>query len=173
MHTQRPTPAEYGDYFGTYVDQVPDGDVLDALECQLDETTACLWGIEEQRGNYRYAEGKWSIKEIVGHLLDGERVFAYRALWIARGDTQALPGFEQDDYVRVANFDARTLASLIEEYEVVRRSSLALFAGLDEVAWSRSGSAAGSNVSVRAMAWIIAGHELHHLRVIAEHYLED
>ena len=171
MLTQRPTPAEYGDYFGRYVDQVPDGDVLAALEEQGAATQNLLASLDEKRGNYRYAEGKWSLKQVVGHLVDCERVFVYRALCFARGDAQPLPGFEQDDFVSVANFDARTLASLAEECDLVRRSSLALFESLEDAAWSRPGHASGADLTVRAVPWILAGHEIHHMGVLATRYL--
>ena len=173
MLTQRPTPSEHGEYFGRYVNLVPDGDVLAALEEQGAATQSLLASLDEERGNYRYAEGKWSLKEVIGHLVDCERVFVYRALCFARGDAQPLPGFEQDDFVKVANFDARTLASLAEECDLVRGSSVALFETLEDAAWSRPGHASGADLTVRAVPWILAGHEIHHMGVIAARYLDS
>lgn len=172
-YTDRPGLEEHGEYFGRYVAQTPEGDVLETLARQIGETSSFLAGLGEERSNFRYAADKWSIKQVVGHLVDCERVFAYRALRFARGDAQALPGFEQDDYVTVANFDERTLASLIEEFEAVRRATLLLFDSLDAEAWLRLGGASGAPISVRAVPWILAGHELHHMAVIRDRYLAD
>lgn len=171
MTDERPDAGEHGEYFGRYVARVPDGDVLATLRRQAGETAALLADFGEARGGFRYAAGKWSVKEVVGHLVDCERVFVYRALTFARGDRGPLPGFEQDDFVRDANFDARTLASLAEELALVRRSSLALFEGLDEDAWLRSGHANDTELSVRAVPWILAGHEHHHVAVLRDRYL--
>jgi hypothetical protein len=140
------------------------------LERQLGETLALLRGFAEERAGAGYEPGKWSVKEVVGHMIDGERVFAYRALCFARGDRTPLPGFEQDDYVAGGNFNARTLADLIDELEAVRRATLSLLRGLDADAWRRAGTASDNEVSVRALAHIIAGHELHHVRVLREKY---
>ena len=172
MHSQRPTPAEHGPYFGRYVALAPEGDILATLATQIGETTSSLAGLDEERGNFRYAEGKWSLKQVIGHLMDCERVFAYRALCFARGDATPLPGFEQDDFVVVADFDARSLASLAAEFDLIRRTSLALFENLDEQAWTRPGHASGTDLTVRAVPWILAGHELHHMGVIRERYLQ-
>jgi hypothetical protein len=167
----RPEATEYAPYYGKYVALVAGDDALAALNAQVSDTLALLRGVPESEGGFRYAEGKWSIKELVGHMIDTERIFAYRALRIARGDQTPLPGFEQDDYIRNAAFDACTLAALAAEFESVRRATLFLFAHLDGVAWMRVGVASDSEVSVRALAYIIAGHELHHAGILREKYL--
>ncbi|MDX1530174.1 MAG: DinB family protein [Rhodothermales bacterium] len=167
----RPQPGEYSDYYRSYVDAVPDGDLLETLEDQGEDTLALLRQFGEDRGGHRYAEGKWSVKEVVGHLSDAERVFAYRALRFARGDETPLPGFEQDDYVRAAGFDRRTLADLAEELADVRKATLKLLMSLREGDLDRAGTASEARVTVRALAWIIAGHERHHQRVLRERYL--
>lgn len=167
----RPEAGEYAPYYEKYVALTRDGDVVEILERQAAETMALLGDLSEEQGALRYEPGKWSVKELVGHVIDGERIFAYRALRIARGDQTPLPGFEQDDYVANGRFDARTLRDLRDEYEIVRRSTLALLRPLDAEAWRRTGTASDNEVSVRALAHIIAGHEAHHLRILRERYL--
>lgn len=168
----RPAPDEYAPYYEKYTALVPEGDVVETLGRQLDETLALLAQIPETQADSRYAPGKWSVKELVGHLIDAERIFAYRALRIARGDQTPLPGFEQDDYIETANFGARTLAELAEEFDIVRRSTLRLFVYLDDAAWLRRGTASDAEVSVRALAYMIAGHETHHMNILRERYLQ-
>ena len=168
----RPEAGEYPSYFEGYISLVPEGDVVELLARQIEETTALLRSLPESRGGYRYEPGKWSVKELIGHMSDGERVFAYRALCIARGDTASLPGMDQDTYVAGANFDARTVADLTDELEQVRRATLALFRPMDETAWLRRGTANNSPVSVRALAHVCAGHVLHHLQVLRTRYLK-
>jgi hypothetical protein len=167
----RPAETEYMPYYGKYVSLVPGGEILAILDQQSKETLAQLRAIPEERGTFRYAPDKWSIKELLGHLIDSEIIFAYRALRFARNDRTPLPGFEQDDYVRAGGFDARPLSGLIEELEMVRRATVLLFKHLPEEAWLRTGLANDSEVSVRALAYIIAGHERHHLNVLREKYL--
>ena len=167
----RPKPSEYAPYYERYVSRVPDGDIVRTLESQLEETLALIRGIPEARGDFRYAEGKWSIKELLGHVIDSERVFTYRALRFGRGDTTPLPGFEQDDFVRGADFSKRTLSDLADEYEHVRRATISLFASLDGGAWDRRGKANDTEVSVRGIAFIIAGHERHHVEILKTRYL--
>lgn len=169
----RPSPGEYPPYYQTYLDLVPQGDVLRVLEEQLASALALLRGIGEGQAGDRYAPGKWSIKEVVGHLIDSERVFAYRALRFGRNDPTPLPGFEGDDYVREGGFDGRSLADLAAELSAVREASLALFRGLPEQALLRRGTASGRELAVRCFPWIIAGHERHHLEVIRERYLKS
>ncbi len=166
-----PHQAEYNPYYQRYISLVPQGDIVQTLESQWRETRALLSSIPEQRGTHRYEPGKWSIKEVLGHLIDTERIFAYRALRIARADATPLSGFEQDDYIRGANFDAVSLASLIEEFDAVRRSTVLLFRHLQPEAWTRTGTANNNAISVRALAWIIAGHEMHHRAVLKQKYL--
>lgn len=168
----RPSADEFAPYYGRYINAVPDGDVLALLERQIGETLALLRTIPEARGSHRYAPGKWSIKEVLGHMADTERVFAYRALRFARGDRTPLPGFEQNDWVPFSNADARPLGELAEELRLVRGATVALFRGLDDAALARRGTASGVEFTTRALAWIIAGHERHHLRVLGERYLE-
>jgi len=167
----RPEASEYAPYYEKYVSLVPAGDVVETLERQLEGTLALLRGLGEERAGSRYEPGKWSVRELVGHLIDAERVFAYRALRFARGDRTPIPGFEQDDYVRGGNFDARTLADLIDEFGAVRRATVALLRPLDPEAWRRTGTASDNPFSVRALAHIIAGHELHHVEILRTKYL--
>jgi hypothetical protein len=166
-----PEGSEYAPYYGRYISLVDGNDVIRALEQQGPETVALLSGLTEQQGDYRYAPDKWSLKEVLGHLTDSERVFAYRALRIARADITPLPGFEQDDYVRAATFGRRALAGLLDEFVAVRQASLLLFRSLNADAWMRRGVADQKDVSVRALAYIIAGHELHHRKIIQQKYL--
>ena len=168
---ERPPASEYAPYQAGYVASVPDGDIFEILSRQRVEFPEFLRSFGEARGSHRYAPGKWSIKEMIGHVNDTERVFAYRALRFARGDETPLPSFEQEDYVRTGNFDARTLASLSDEFSHLRAGTLDLFYHLDADALARSGTASGFVVSVRAMAFVIAGHVAHHERVLRERYL--
>ena len=158
--------------YGGYVDLVPDGDVLDLLDSQIYDTVAALQGAGEEVGAQRYAPDKWSVKEVVGHLIDVERVFAYRALVFSRGDAGPLPGFEQDDYVRAAGFDRRPLADLMTEFQAVRRATSALFRSFTAGMWLARGVANDVEITVRAIAFILAGHERHHLRILRERYLK-
>lgn len=166
----RPVAAEYAPYYGRYIDKVPDGDLLRTLEDQGRETQAVLAGLSEAKALHRYAPGKWSVKEVIGHVTDTERVYSYRALRFARGDATALPGFDENAWVPAGSFDARSLADLAAELDAVRRATLALFRGLDAAALARRGTASDNAVSVRAIAWIIAGHERHHVALLHERY---
>lgn len=145
--------------------------MIPVLDRQIAGTLGMLGGISEEKSLHRYAAGKWSIKEVLGHLTDAERVFSYRAMRFARNDQQALPGFEQDDYVAAAGSDARPWSDLIAEFEHVRRASILLFRGLSPEAAMRSGVASNASVSVRALGYIIAGHELHHMAILRDRYL--
>lgn len=167
----RPDRTEYVDYFHRYVALVPDGPIVPILAAQIEETRRLLAPLSEARAAGRYAPGKWSVKEVVGHLSDSERVFSYRALRIARGDSTPLPSFEQNDYVANGAFDGRALRDLLEEFAAVRVATVRLFEGMDAAASARVGTAAGNPVTARAIAYIIAGHELHHRRVLLERYL--
>ena len=171
LKTGRPDETEYHPEFGKYVALVPAGDVVTVLGNQIEETMSLLRSVPEERGGFRYAPGKWSVKELVGHLIDSERIFSYRALCFARDDKTALPGYEQDDYIRGGSFDAVPLAELAAEFASVRRATVFLFKHLDDEAWARRGLANDNEVSVRAVAHIIAGHELHHRRVLRDKYL--
>lgn len=159
------------EYYDSYIDRVRDKDVLQTLEEQMNSTHQLLKSINEEKGNYKYAEGKWTIKELIGHLIDSERVFAYRTLRFARNDSTELPGFEQDDYVATANFSKRSMEELVEEFYLVRKSNLILFKSLSDEELSRTGIANGGEVSVEALLYIMAGHENHHIAVIKDKYL--
>jgi len=171
MTQRRPQSNDYAPFYGKYVMLVPDGNFLEILETQPREMKQMLEPLTELQADFRYAPGKWSIKEILGHVIDAERIFAVRILRIARSDQTPLPGFEQDDYVRVSNAASRTLSDLLEEFAVVRRASIALIRSLDDASWLRRGTASGNEVSVLAIAFIIAGHALHHRNIFQDKYL--
>jgi hypothetical protein len=169
----RPEPNEYAPDFEKYVSLVQDADLLETLERQGAETLALLRGLPEERGAHRYEPDKWSVKQLVGHLNDTERLFAYRVLAISRGDTQPLPGMDQDEWMAGVDFDARTLADLADEFEAVRAATLHLLRHLSPEAWARRGTANGNEVTVRAAGYIVAGHEAHHVRILRERYLKE
>lgn len=166
-----PAAGEFAPYYGRYVERVPAGDVVETLRSQFAETSALLRGVDDSRTTTGYAPGKWSIRDIVLHMADTERVMAYRALRIARGDTTPLPGFDEKVFAPTAGANARSMQSLLPEFEAVRRSTIAMLEGFPAAAWGRQGTASDNTVTVRALAWIIAGHERHHIGVIRERYL--
>jgi hypothetical protein len=166
----RPEPGEYAPPYDRYISLVPGTDILGTLEAQRRQMLLLLSGRDEADGDLRYAPGKWTVKEMLGHVCDTERIFAYRALRISRGDLTPIEGFEQDDYVRNGPFAHRPLAEVIEDYIAVRRATLTLFRNLDEQAWLRRGIANKNEVTVRAIAYTTAGHELHHRRILEEKY---
>ena len=169
--TPRPGVDEYAPSFAGYVARIAeDEDIMTVLANQLDQVLAWLGRIPEARGNYRYAPGKWSVKEVVGHLSDTERVFAYRALRVGRGDTTPLPSFDDQAYVLELRAEDRALADLGAEWGDVRRATIALFRNLPPAAWQRRGIASDQPISVRALAYIIAGHMRHHLEVLEARY---
>jgi uncharacterized damage-inducible protein DinB len=165
----RPAPDEFAPYYGRYIDLVPD-DVLRALRDNGEETRRLLSSLTDAKADHRYAPGKWSVKEVVGHITDGERVFSYRAMRFARNDETPLPGFDENRYVEESGFESRSLSSLIDEFRATRAASIAFFENLDEAAWNRFGTANDVRMSVRALAFIIAGHELHHRKILIERY---
>jgi hypothetical protein len=167
----RPAPSEYAPYYAGYVGLVPDGDLLGTLRAQIHDTVALLAPLPDRNAGHRYAPEKWSIREVVGHLADTERIMSYRALCFARGETGGLPGFDENRYVAAARFDARTLADLLEEYRAVRDATVQLFTHLNDEELARRGRANEREVSVRALAFIIAGHERHHVAVLRDRYL--
>ena len=167
----RPTETEYAPDYQSYVDQVSENDVMAVLRAEVDDLDVLLNRVPTEKETYAYAEGKWTIREIIGHLIDGERVFGYRALCIARGETQNLPGFEQDDYLRTSPYNRIELEDLLSEFRLVRLSNVAMFRSLDEEAWDRVGTANNNAVSVRAIAFVMAGHVRHHMKVLRERYL--
>ena len=166
----RPLENEYAPAFQGYVSYVNEDDIMPAMRSQIDELDVLLDKVTPERETYRYAEGKWSIREIVGHLIDGERVFGYRLLCIARGETQNLPGFDQDEYMLTAPFDRIDLEDLLSEFRLARLSNIAMLRTLDEAAWTRMGTANGNPISVRALAFIMVGHLRHHMAVLRERY---
>lgn len=169
----RPQTGEFGTYYQKYVDLVPDGDIIKILNETNRATISLLESISDERSLFRYAPGKWSIKELIGHLSDTERIFSYRALRFSRGDQTELPGFEQDDYIGTAGFDSVPFAAILEDLSAVRRSTLSLYSNLPEDAFRRSGIASGAPVTVRALAYMTAGHELHHLNILKSRYLAE
>jgi uncharacterized damage-inducible protein DinB len=169
--TVRPASDEYDPFFTGYISLVPDGDVLEALEQGRNQTNQLLGKLSEARAAYRYAPGKWSIKGVLGHLADAERVFALRALWFARGSASPLPGWDENAWAGKAGFDARTLDDLLQDYDAARGATLSLFRSLPAEAWERRGTANDNPVTVRALAWIAAGHGRHHLKILRERYL--
>ncbi len=168
----RPNADEHDPYYAKYIALVPDGDLLALLSAQIEETGDLLKNVPESKAGYRYAPGKWSIKEVVGHLSDTERIFSYRALRFARADVTPLPGFEQEDYVKGTNFDARLLTDLVSEFRAVRQATVTLLKSFDEDALRRRGVASEKPISVRALAYNIAGHELHHVEILRTRYLK-
>jgi hypothetical protein len=164
MH--RPSPTEYAPFYETYVRLVAEDDILAALEAQLGDVLALLRPVPEAAGAVRHPPYTWSVKDVVGHVTDAERVFGYRALRFARGDATPLPGFDENTYAQAADCDRRPLADLVAEFEAVRRSSLGLFRSLPDAAWQRGGEANGQPVTVRALAYIIAGHARHHTAIL-------
>jgi uncharacterized damage-inducible protein DinB len=167
----RPAPSEYVPYYETYISKVPKGDVLKVLEDQRRETQQLLAGLSDAKALHRYAPEKWSIKQVVGHLMDTERVFCYRALAFGRADANPLPGFDEQAWAPAGRFDARALKDLAAELDAVRQATIALFSGLDDEALTRRGVANNNPITVRALAWIIAGHERHHVAILRERYL--
>ncbi|MFL5602508.1 MAG: DinB family protein [Gemmatimonadaceae bacterium] len=167
----KPAKSEFLPYYERYIALVPDGDVVSTLASQIKETLILLRGLPASVSTYRYASDKWTVNELVGHVIDSERIFAGRALRFARNDPAPIPGFEQDDYVRNSSFNAYSLGDLAAELEAVRQSTVFLFRHMDEQAWTRRGIANNAEVSVRALAYIIAGHELHHREILRTRYL--
>jgi len=167
----RPDAGEYHPYYDRYVSLIPSPDVLSTLSRQIRDSLDALSALTEEQSNFRYAPDKWSIKELVGHVIDTERIMAYRALRIARNDKTPLPGFEQDDYVRCGPFSQCQLKDLLEELGHVRGANLCMFRSLNAEAWARRGTVDNNEISVRALAYIIAGHELHHRNVLRDRYL--
>jgi hypothetical protein len=167
----RPEAAEYHPYYDRYIALIPSPDIVATLSQQITETLVGLASLTEEQSAFRYAPDKWSIKELVGHMIDTERIMAYRALRIARNDKTPLPGFEQDDYVRNGPFSQCQLKDLLAELGHVRSANLSMFRSLDAEAWARRGTVDNKEISVRALAYIIAGHELHHRNVLRDRYL--
>lgn len=172
MTAQDLTSSEYHPNYAQYIHLVPqDLTLLDALRSGMDEAITFFQSLDDTTLNYRYAEGKWTPKEILMHLVDAERVFAYRALRFARKDNTPLPGFEQDDYIRPSKAYARSISSLLQEYKAVREATIALFTTMDEETLCNSGVASDYVMSVRAAGFITAGHDRSHIKIIKERYM--
>lgn len=167
----RPAEGEFLPFYARYVARVPEGDINAILAEQAGETLALLRSVPADRSLHRYAPGKWSVRDLVQHVADTERVMAYRLLRIARGDSTPLAGFSEEDWAQVAGADRRDWLELVEEFEAVRAATIALLRGIDADAARRHGTANGATVTVRALAYIIAGHELHHVAILRERYL--
>lgn len=167
----RPGANDYFEYYDGYVSKVKGADLLTSLRQRRDLVADLYSSIAEDRSRYRYADGKWSIRELLGHLVDCERIMAFRALSFARGNAEPIPGMDQDDFMRHANFDDRELEDILKEFLLVRESNILMFTSLPAEAWDRRGIASGHEVTVRALGYIIAGHEIHHTDILTERYL--
>jgi hypothetical protein len=165
-----PEASEYLPYYGRYVALVKTDNIVTSLRNQVEQTLAILKRVDEPKANFRYAPEKWSVKEMLGHMSDTERILAYRALRISRNDKTPMAGFEQDDYVRYGPFASNSWSDLLEEFAMIRRTTAMMFQMLPEEAWTRRGTASGHEVTVRALAFVIAGHELHHRNILKEKY---
>jgi uncharacterized damage-inducible protein DinB len=167
----RPEAGEFAPYYGTYINTVPPiEDAVGLLTMQNNRLMGQLAALSDEQANYRYADGKWSVKEVLGHLTDAERIFSYRLLRFARGDETPLPGFEENDYVPAGKFDARAMADILEDWIAVRTATIALVRGLPAEAWTRRGLANGQPVSARAILYIMLGHIDHHAGILEERY---
>jgi len=165
-----PLESEYAPYYQDYISQVSEDEILPVLRSELDALEVLLGRVTPERETHRYAEGKWSIREIAGHLIDGERVFGYRAFAFARGDRNNMPGFDQNEYILTSPYDRLDLEDLLSEFRLVRLSNIAMLRTLDEESWMRTGTANENQVSVRALAFIMAGHVRHHMGVLRDKY---
>lgn len=168
---KRPSEGDYAPFYAGYIKNIS-GDVIKALEDQLRSTNSFLKAISQDKIDFRYAEGKWSIKEVVGHLIDIERVMAYRALSFSRNEKQSLPGFDENDYIRESNYSKRDYIDLVDELKKVRESNLSMFRSFSKEVLDKRGIANNLEVTVKAILFIIAGHELHHINIIKERYLK-
>lgn len=171
LSIERPAASEYAPYYEKYVSLVPNASILSTLDEQIDKTVDFLSALSETKAASRYEPGKWSIKEVIGHLIDTEQIFGYRALCFARNDPTPIPGFDQDSYVREGQFDSYHLSDLASQFQHVRRANILFFKGLTNEAWLRRGTANDNEVSVRGLAFIMAGHESHHISIIRTRYL--
>ena len=169
----KPEPNEYDAYYHKYISLVPEDDIRAAFAAQPGELRTALNDVEEEKGTFAYADGKWTVKEVLSHLIDGERIFAYRMLRISRGDETPIEGFEQDGYIENSNANNRTFADLLDEFDHNRRGNLLMLNNLDATGLSRMGTASGLPVSVRALANISIGHVRHHLAILGERYLVE
>lgn len=169
---RRPAPTEYDPYYERYISLVRTDDIVATLQQQVDDTRALLSSLSSSKADFSYAPGKWTVKEVLGHMSDTERIMSYRAMRIARGDKTPIEGFEQDDYVPNGKFGSRTITDLLDEFATIRNTTVHLFRNLDAEAAERSGIANNKDITARALAYLIAGHELHHRRILQEKYLK-
>jgi len=167
----KPETSEYNPYYEKYISLIEEGELLNALERQPSELRSLLNGLDEEKGKYAYADGKWSIKEVLSHLIDGERIFSYRVLRISRGDETPIEGFEQDGYIENSHANERSFEDLLEELSLQRNANLRMLKNLREDGWKRLGTASQSPVSVRALGFIMAGHVRHHINILKAQYL--
>lgn len=167
----KPEKSEYDPYYEGYVSLVPEEEIIPVLDRQSEELQQALRPVPEERGMYAYGDGKWTIKELLGHIIDGERMFAYRVFRIGRGDQTPIEGFEQDGYIENAHSNRRSFSELLEEFDLLRRANMHFFKNLTNDAWIRTGTANGREISVRALAYIMAGHVRHHIVVLRSRYL--
>ncbi len=170
-NAKRPGHDEAAPYYFTYIDRVPDGDIAAVMAAQREEGARFFSAVSEEKSLHRYAPGKWSMRESLNHVNDAERLFLFRAFWFARGFDSPLPSFDEKTAVEVAKSDERPWASHAEEFRAVRQATLTFFRDLPDEAWSRGGQASGNFFTVRALAWIIAGHLVHHTEVLRDRYL--
>jgi hypothetical protein len=168
----RPEKSEYDPYYETYTSLVPENDILPVLAGQTRELRSAFDGVAEEKGTFAYADGKWTVKEVLSHIIDGERIFAYRVFRIARGDKTPIEGFEQEGYIENSYANARTFADMLTEFDHIRRANVMFFENLRDGDWLRMGTANKVEISVRALAWIMAGHVRHHIGVLRSRYLE-
>jgi uncharacterized protein (TIGR03083 family) len=173
MGLSRPLPGEYAEGYAPYLAAAPEGDPLALLRTQMEEVAALYSGLSEAQGAYRYAPGKWSLKDLLQHLSDSERIFAYRCLRIGRGDATPLPGFDENDFAAAASADGRSLADLLADFTAARQASLELFRSLPDAAWGQQGTSNGRNLTARCIPYICMGHVAHHVAVIRERYLPE
>lgn len=169
----KPKAGDYNSYYQTYIDKLPDENIFSILENQQDALGDFLNSIDEKKSNFRYAEGKWNIKQVIGHVIDGERVFTFRIHAISRNEKQSLPGFEQDDYIEAGNYSERSFEDIKNEFLLMRKANLVFYKSLTDEMISKKGNANGSDITVNALLYIIAGHAEHHLQVIRENYLNE
>jgi hypothetical protein len=171
MSLSRPLPGEYAEGYAPYIAEAGEGDALVQLQGQLEEAAALFGALSESQGAFRYAPGKWSLKDLLQHLSDAERIFAYRCLRIGRGDTTPMPGFDEDAYVAAAGADSRSMVSLVADWRAVRTASLTLFQDLPDGAWGNQGTTNNRTLTARCIPYIALGHAAHHLRMVRERYL--
>jgi uncharacterized damage-inducible protein DinB len=169
---QRPTENEYPEYYQPYIKQVPNGELIQILQENLLAVITLFKGLTEEETNLRYAPGKWSVKEVLGHIIDTERIMTYRLLRVSRGDQTSLPGFNETDYVQAAQTHNLSMESILEDFKAARNAAITLIKNTPEKAWVNNGNANGMEITTRAIAYIIAGHEMHHRKIVEDRYLK-